>query len=140
MGRFCPAFAYAEFNDLVSVAEQVNDKTIAIMLEVIQGEGGIQVATQEFMQGLRKICDERDLLLIVDEVQTGMGRTGKMFAYQHYGVEPDLMTLAKSLGSGVPIGALLAHQKIKKEVFTPGTPWFDFWRQSLGRGRGLGGD
>ncbi len=114
-------FHYAELNNLESVKAQLSDKTIAIMLEPIQGEGGIHVATQEFMRALRKICDERDMLLIFDEVQTGMGRTGKMFAFQHYGLEPDLMTLAKSLGSGVPIGALVAHRKIKKEIFTPGT-------------------
>src|SRR6185295_9143205 len=87
----------------------------------IQGEGGVNVADQDFMLGLRKICDERDMLLIFDEVQTGMGRTGKMFAFQHYGIEPDLMTLAKSLGGGVPIGALVVNRKIKKEIFTPGT-------------------
>ena len=87
----------------------------------MQGEGGIEVATEDFMKGLRKICDKRDLLLMVDEVQTGMGRTGKLFAYQHYGITPDIMTLAKSLGSGVPIGALVAHKKVSKDVFTPGT-------------------
>jgi len=114
-------FRYAEFNDLESVKAELTDKTVGIFLEPIQGEGGIRVATQEFMQGLRKLCDERGLLLILDEVQTGMGRTGKMFAYQHFGVEPDLMTLAKSLGGGVPIGALVVNRKITQEVFTPGT-------------------
>ncbi|MBI3312820.1 MAG: aspartate aminotransferase family protein [Candidatus Omnitrophica bacterium] len=114
-------FRYAELNNLLSVAEQVTDKTIAIFLEPVQGEGGVNVATPEFMTGLRQICDKKDLLLILDEVQTGMGRTGKMFAYQHYGLEPDVMILAKSLGSGVPIGALVVNKKIKKEVFTPGT-------------------
>ncbi len=114
-------FRYADFNDLESVNKQVSEKTIAIFLEPIQGEGGVNVATQEFIQGLRKLCDEKDLLLIFDEVQTGMGRTGKMFAFQHYGIEPDLMTLAKSLGGGVPIGAFVVNRKIQKEVFTPGT-------------------
>ena len=114
-------FTYADFNDLRSVESLITEQTAAIFLEPILGEGGIQVATQEFMRGLRRLCDQRGLLLILDEVQTGMGRTGKMFAYQHYGIVPDLMTLAKSLGSGVPIGALIVHQKIKKEVFTPGT-------------------
>ncbi len=114
-------FKYAELNDLESVKSQITDKTIAIFLEPIQGEGGVNVAAPEFMKALRKICDEKDMLLILDEVQTGMGRTGKMFAYQHYGIEPDLMTLAKSFGNGVPIGALVANKKIKKEVFTPGT-------------------
>lgn len=114
-------FKYAELNDLESVKAQISDKTIAVFLEPIQGEGGVNVATQEFIKGLRKLCDEKDLLLIFDEVQTGMGRTGKMFAFQHYGIEPDLFTLAKSFGNGVPIGALVANRKIKKEVFTPGT-------------------
>ena len=116
-----PGFAYAEFNDLDSVKRVLTDKTIAIMVEPIQGEGGIHVATPEFMKGLRTLCDQRDMLLILDEVQTGMGRTGKLFAYQHYGIEPDLMMLAKSLGNGVPIGALVVNSKIKREVLTPGT-------------------
>lgn len=116
-----PGFSYAEFNNLDSVKRFVTEKTIAIMLEPIQGEGGIHVATPEFMKGLRSLCDEKDILLILDEVQTGMGRTGKLFAYQHYGIEPDLMTLAKSLGNGVPIGALVVNSKIKREVLTPGT-------------------
>jgi acetylornithine/N-succinyldiaminopimelate aminotransferase len=114
-------FRYAEFNDLESVRTQMTEKTIAIFLEPIQGEGGIRVATSEFMKGLRKLCDEQRLLFMLDEVQTGMGRTGKMFAFQHYGTEPDVMTLAKSLGGGVPIGALVVHKKIDSEVFTPGS-------------------
>lgn len=114
-------FCYADLNNLDSVKKQITDKTIGIFFEPIQGEGGIHAATPEFMKGIRKICDEKDILLMLDEVQTGMGRTGKMFAYQHYGMEPDLMTLAKSLGGGVPIGALVVNKKIKKEVFTPGT-------------------
>ena len=113
-------FSYADFNDLDSVKKLVTDKTIAIMLEPIQGEGGVSVATREFLQGLRKLCDEKDMLLILDEVQTGMGRTGKMFAYQHYDIEPDIMTLAKTLGGGVPIGAFVVNKKIKKEVLTAG--------------------
>lgn len=116
-----PGFKYATFNDLASVKAQVNEKTIGIFLEPIQGEGGVNAATQEFMQGLRKLCDEKKILLILDEVQTGMGRTGKWFAYQNYGIEPDIMTLAKSLGSGVPIGAVIVNNKVQKEVFTPGT-------------------
>ena len=114
-------FRYAEFNDLESVKGQITDKTVAIFLEPIQGEGGVNVATREFMEGLRRLCDEKDMLLIFDEVQTGMGRTGKMFAFQLYDLEPDLMTLAKSLGGGTPIGALVVNRKIKKEVLTPGT-------------------
>lgn len=114
-------FKYADLNDINSVKSQITDKTIAIFLEPVQGEGGVNVASQEFMAELRRLCDEKDMLLIFDEVQTGMGRTGKMFAYQHYPFEPDLFTLAKSFGNGVPIGALVANKKIKKEVFTPGT-------------------
>ncbi len=114
-------FCYAELNDLESVRKQITPKTIAIFFEPIQGEGGIRVATKEFMTGIRKLCDEQGLLMMLDEVQTGMGRTGKMFAYQHYSLEPDLMTLAKSLGGGTPIGALVVHRKIREDVFTPGT-------------------
>ena len=113
-------FLHAEFNDLESVKKLVTDKTIAIMLEPVQGEGGVCVASREFLRGLRKLCDEKDMLLILDEVQTGMGRTGKMFAYQHYDLEPDIMTLAKTLGGGVPIGAFVVNRKIKKEVLTAG--------------------
>ena len=105
-------FRYADMNDLESVREQVTAKTAAILLEPVQGEGGVSTATQDFMKGLRRLCDEKNLLLMVDEVQTGMGRTGRMFAYQHYGIEPDVMTLAKSLGSGVPIGAFLVHNRL----------------------------
>ncbi len=120
-GPVVPGFSYADFNDLDSVKRLVTGRTVAIMLEPIQGEGGINVATPEFVRGLRSLCDEKNLLLIFDEVQTGMGRTGKVFAYQHYEMEPDLMTLAKSLGNGVPIGALVVHSKIKREVLGPGT-------------------
>ena len=114
-------FKKVPFNDFEAVKNAVGPKTIAIALELIQGEGGINVADVEFVKKLRVFCNERKLLLIFDEVQTGMGRTGKWFAFQHYGVEPDLMTLAKSLGSGVPIGALVVNGKIKDEVLVPGT-------------------
>ncbi|MBI5298818.1 MAG: aspartate aminotransferase family protein [Deltaproteobacteria bacterium] len=114
-------FCYAELNDIESVKAEITPKTIAIFLEPIQGEGGVRPVTQEFMQDLKKICEEKDLLLMVDEVQTGMGRTGKMFGYQHFGIEPDVMTLAKSLGGGVPIGAFVVNKRIQKEVFTPGS-------------------
>jgi acetylornithine/N-succinyldiaminopimelate aminotransferase len=113
-------FFYADFNDLESVKKLVTDKTIAIMLEPILGEGGVCVATREFLEGLRKLCDEKDMLLILDEVQTGMGRTGKMFAYQNYDLEPDIMTLAKTLGGGVPVGAFVVNRKIAREVLTAG--------------------
>lgn len=114
-------FRYADMNDLESVKSQINEKTAAVFLEPVQGEGGIYQATPEFMQGLRRICDEKGLLLMLDEVQTCMGRTGKMFAYQLYGIEPDVMTLAKSLGAGVPIGAFVVHQNKLGNVMTPGT-------------------
>lgn len=103
---------FATFNDLGSVEALVTDKTCAILLEPVQGEGGIYPATQEFMQGIRKLCDEKDILLIFDEIQCGMGRTGKMFAYEHYGVKPDIMTLAKALGCGVPVGAFLTTERV----------------------------
>ena len=113
-------FLHADFNDLESVKKLVTDKTIAIMLEPILGEGGVCVANRDFLEGLRKLCDEKDMLLILDEVQTGMGRTGKMFAYQHYDLEPDIMTLAKTLGGGVPVGAFVVNRKITREVLTAG--------------------
>lgn len=113
-------FVHTPFNDLEAVKAKITDKTIAIMVEPIQGEGGIQVASDEFMNGLRKICDERKLLLIFDEIQTGMGRTGRMHCYQHYNVTPDVMVLAKTLGGGFPIGALIAKRDIA-DVLQPGT-------------------
>lgn len=102
---------FAEYNNLQSVKDLVTDKTCAIILEPVQGEGGIYPATQEFLQGVRQICDEQDILLIFDEIQCGMGRTGKMFAYGHYGIKPDILTLAKALGCGIPVGAFLTTQK-----------------------------
>lgn len=102
---------FAEFNNLDSVKELVTDKTCAIILEPVQGEGGIYPATEEFIKGVRKICDENDILLIFDEIQCGMGRTGKMFAHEYYGVKPDVMTLAKALGCGIPVGAFLTNEK-----------------------------
>ncbi len=110
-------FAYADYNDLESVKAAITDKTVAIMLEAVQGEGGVTPATQEFMEGVRAICDEKDLLMIVDEVQTGMGRTGTMFAWQGYGVKPDMFTLAKALAGGLPMGALVGNAKVA-DVFT----------------------
>lgn len=107
-----PGFVTAKFNDLESVKEVIGDRTAAILVEPVQGEGGVMPATQEFLEGLRALCDEHDLLLIFDEVQAGMGRTGSLFAYQGYGVEPDVLNLAKGLGGGVPIGATLATQKV----------------------------
>ena len=113
-------FAYADFNDLESVKAQINEKTVAIMLEPIQGEGGVTPATDEFMKGVRALCDEKNLLMICDEVQCGMGRTGTWFAWQGYDVKPDLFTLAKALAGGLPMGALVANAKCA-DVFTPGS-------------------
>lgn len=112
-------FKTIPFNDLEAVKNAINDKTIAVLLELIQGEGGIHVATRDFVAGLRKICDEKKLLLIVDEVQTGIARTGKLFCYQHYGITPDIMTLAKALGGGLPIGVMVARKEIA-ETLQPG--------------------
>ncbi len=112
-------FKYAGFNDLESIAGMVDKNTCAIMLEPIQGEGGVNEPDPEFFKGIRQLCDEYNLLLIFDEVQTGIGRTGKPFAYQHYGIEPDIITLAKGLGGGVPVGAMLAKDAVA-ESFEPG--------------------
>jgi len=113
-------FIHIPFNDIEAVKEAITDKTIAVMLEPVQCEGGINIAGKEYMKALRNICDEKDIVLILDEVQTGMGRAGKMFAYQNYGIIPDVMTLAKSLGGGLPIGACVAGTKFQ-DVLTPGT-------------------
>lgn len=112
-------FLYADYNDLGSVEGVINDHTCAIMVEPIQGEGGIKPAQLEFLRGLRKICDREGILLIFDEVQTGLGRTGKLFAHEHFGVKPDILTLAKALGGGIPIGAMLANDKTASG-FAPG--------------------
>ncbi len=103
---------FADLNDFDSVMAQVNDKTCAILFETVQGEGGIYPATEEFMQKVRALCDERDILMILDEIQCGMGRTGEMFAWQRYGIRPDVMTTAKALGCGVPVGAFLMTEKV----------------------------
>lgn len=103
---------FADLNDFDSVLEQVTDKTCAILFETVQGEGGIYPATEEFMRRVRQLCDERDILLMLDEIQCGMGRTGSMFAWQRYGVKPDVMTVAKALGCGVPVGAFLMTEKV----------------------------
>lgn len=107
-----PGVRFAEFNDLESVKAVVNEKTCAIILEPLQGEGGINLATREFMEGIRKICDEQDILMICDEVQCGMGRTGTMFAWQGFGVKPDIMAMAKAIGNGIPVGAFAMTQKV----------------------------
>lgn len=111
-GPFGDGVRYAEFNDLESVRSLVNEKTCAIIFEPVQGEGGIYPATPEFVKGVRELCDEKDIVMICDEIQCGMGRTGKMFAYQHYGVIPDIVTSAKALGCGVPVGAFVSRESV----------------------------
>lgn len=112
-------FVYAEYNNLDSVKKMVNKNTCAIMLEPVQGEGGIHPADMDFLRGLRELCNKEELLLIFDEVQCGMGRTGKFFAFQSYGIKPDIVTMAKSLGGGIPIGAMLATDEVAGG-FAPG--------------------
>lgn len=115
-----PGFRYAPFNDLDALRNTITYKTCAVMVEPIQGESGVKIPDEGYLRGLREICDEKDLILILDEVQTGMGRTGKLFAYEHYGIEPDIMTIAKALGGGVAIGATLAKEEIAS-AFTQGS-------------------
>ncbi len=118
-GPLIPGIKFAQYNDLESVKALVNDKTCAIICETVQGEGGIFPGTEEFITGLRKLCDEKDMLLILDEIQCGMGRTGSMFAYEQYGIKPDVVTTAKALGCGIPVGAFVANEKASA-VLVPG--------------------
>lgn len=111
---------FAEYNDLESVKNAVTEKTCAILMETVQGEGGIYPADPDFLEGVRALCDEKDILLILDEIQCGMGRTGYMFAYQAYGVKPDILTSAKALGCGVPVGAFLMTEKVAEKSLVPG--------------------
>ena len=111
---------FAALNDFDSVLSQVNDKTCAIIFETVQGEGGIHPATEEFMKQVKQLCDEKDILLILDEIQCGMGRTGSMFAWQKYGIKPDIMTTAKALGCGVPVGAFLMTEKVAQNSLVAG--------------------
>ena len=111
---------FADYNDLDSVRAQLTDRTCAVILETVQGEGGIYPASEEFLRGVKALCEERDILLILDEIQCGMGRTGAMFAWQEYGVEPDVMTCAKALGCGVPVGAFVLNEKAAKASLVPG--------------------
>lgn len=126
-----PNIRFAEFNNLDSVKALFSDKTCAVIMETIQGEGGIYPATEEFIKGVRALCDEHDALLMLDEIQCGMGRSGAMFAWQDYGVKPDVMTTAKALGNGTPIGAFLACGKAATAMVpgdmarpTAGTRWY----------------
>jgi predicted acetylornithine/succinylornithine family transaminase len=115
-----PGFKHVPFNDVDAIGQAITMNTCAIMLEPVQGEGGVKIPDPDYLKEVRKICDENSLLLILDEVQTGMGRTGKFFAYEHFGITPDIMTIAKGLGGGVPIGAMLATDKVAL-AFQPGT-------------------
>lgn len=115
-----PGVSFADFNDLSSVKTLVTEKTCAVILETVQGEGGIYPASREFLEGVSKLCKEKDILLILDEIQCGMGRTGKMFAWQHYGIKPDIMTVAKALGCGVPVGAFLMTEQVAEKSLCPG--------------------
>ncbi|WP_127533239.1 aspartate aminotransferase family protein [Paenibacillus kobensis] len=105
-------FRHVPFNDLEAVEQAVGEQTCAIMIEPVQGEGGVHPADAEYVAGLRKLCDERGILLIFDEIQTGIGRTGKLFAFEHYGLRPDIVTLAKGIGGGFPLSAMLTHEKL----------------------------
>ncbi len=111
---------FADYNDLESVKAQITPKTCAIILETVQGEGGIYPAEPGFLKGIKALCDEQDILLILDEIQCGMGRTGSYFAWQQYGVEPDIMTTAKALGCGIPVGAFVLNKKTAKASLVPG--------------------
>jgi acetylornithine/succinyldiaminopimelate/putrescine aminotransferase len=115
-----PGFKHVPYNDLRAMERAIDSRTAAILVEPIQGEGGVNVAEDDYLPGLRKLCDESGALLILDEVQTGMGRTGRLWAYEHAGVEPDIMTIAKALANGVPIGAMLAKESVARAL-TPGT-------------------
>ena len=111
-----PGFAYVPYNDVNALEKAFNDEVCAVMVEPIQGEGGINVATKEYLEAIRRLCDQNGALMILDEVQTGMGRTGKWFAYQHYDIEPDILTLAKALGGGVAIGAMMAKEEFAAKL------------------------
>ena len=119
-GGMTPGFTYAKYNDLESFKKACTKNTIAIMIEPVQGEGGVNPATQEFMTGLRKFCDENEMLLLLDEVQTGWCRTGKFMSFMNYGVKPDIVSMAKALGGGMPIGAICATEEVSK-AFTAGS-------------------
>jgi predicted acetylornithine/succinylornithine family transaminase len=115
-----PGFRQVPYNDLKAMEEAIDERTVAVLVEPIQGEGGVVIPGDDYLPGLRELCDRRNLLLVFDEVQVGMGRTGKLFSYENYGVEPDIMTLAKALGGGLPLGAMLAKEKVARS-FVPGT-------------------
>jgi predicted acetylornithine/succinylornithine family transaminase len=131
-----PGFKFVPQGDLAAAAAAASNSTCAILVEPIQAEGGVNLPQENYLQGLRRICEEKKLLLIFDEVQVGMGRTGKLFAYEHYGVPPDIMTMAKGLAGGVPIGAMLAKEEVAKS-FTPGTHAATFGGNPLSTAAGV---
>lgn len=119
-GPFVPGFKYVPANDLAAMQNAADDSVCAIMMECVQGEGGVNVLEKDFVTGIEALCREKDILLIVDEVQTGNGRTGKLYAYEHFGITPDIVTTAKGLGGGLPIGACMLGEKVK-DTLTPGS-------------------
>ena len=129
-------FKYVPFNDLSALEHAITEKTCGIMLEPIQAEGGIRIPDNDYLRGVRKICNDNDLLLMLDEVQVGMGRTGSLFAYENYGIEPDIMTLAKAMGNGFPVGAMLATDRVAA-AFVPGSHASTFGGNPLGMAAGL---
>jgi acetylornithine/N-succinyldiaminopimelate aminotransferase len=131
-----PGFSYVPFNDIKAIENAFTDEVAAVMVEPIQGEGGINVATKEYLQAIRELCDKHGAMMILDEVQTGMGRTGKWFGYQQFGVEPDIMTLAKALGGGVAIGAMMAKPEVAASL-VPGTHASTFGGNSLACAAGI---
>ncbi len=135
-GPFPPGFVKAEFNDVNDIVEKVNSKTAAFLVEPIQGEGGINIASKDFMKTLSDLREDKGILIIFDEVQCGMGRTGKWFGFQHYDIKPDIMTLAKALGSGVPIGAIVAKKEVS-DVLKPGDHGTTFGGNPLATSVGL---
>lgn len=130
-----PGFIHVPYNDIDAMSKAVGDKTCAIMLEPVQGEGGVNIASDTYIRALRELCDDRGILLILDEIQTGIGRTGKMFAYEHFGIEPDIMTLAKGIGGGFPLSAMLAKEKLN--IFDPGDQGGTYTGQPLAMAAGL---
>ena len=131
-----PGFIYVPFNDIEALEAAFTDEVAAVMIEPIQGEGGINVATKEYLEAIRQLCDQNGAMMILDEVQTGMGRTGKWFGYQHSDVEPDIMTMAKALGGGVAIGAMMAKPEVAASL-VPGTHASTFGGNSLACAAGI---
>ncbi|MBE9503809.1 MAG: acetylornithine transaminase [Proteobacteria bacterium] len=131
-----PGFKHVPFNDLTALEAATSDETCAVLVEPIQGEGGVNVPSDDYLEGVRALCDEKNLLLILDEVQVGMGRTGKFFAYENYGIEPDIITLAKGIAGGVPMGAMMAKKPVINS-FVPGTHASTFGGNPLSSSAGV---